>query len=317
MKTYKKILIGAIALSLMSFTIVNDVISQLGLSQKFAQEHILKNLVGDFRNQPIDEDAYKDDGSVRFQLKSFKLPKMSNLTSIDKKTVTQELCQYVKNYVNSQEFIVEYEKLRERAKPTSEPYRMSASEIQQMEQAIVEAEKAMKQAAAYMTAEQKAEAKKSMDLQKKEIQNMKDPTPNKTNWEKMYPENPETMVKNRLNEYLNLVSTVDFNAQLTSSGKYKKFTKPEYESKSLKWKAIYRAGKDANSVATTFAKEWLKGDIISDQKVSLNASKNENYSSNSAQNSDENSSTKEKTTVEKLKEKKNNVLGKMKGKLGL
>ena len=106
-----------------SYTVINDVISQLGLSQKFAQEHILKNLVGDFRNQPIDEDAYKDDGSVRFQLKSFKLPKMSNLTSIDKKTVTQELCQYVKNYVNSQEFIDEYRKLRERAKPTSEPYR--------------------------------------------------------------------------------------------------------------------------------------------------------------------------------------------------
>ena len=60
MKTYKTILIGAIAFSLMSFIIINDVISQLGLSQKFAQEHILKNLVGDFQNQPIDEDFYKD-----------------------------------------------------------------------------------------------------------------------------------------------------------------------------------------------------------------------------------------------------------------
>ena len=317
MKTYKTILIGAIAFTVMSFTIINDVITQLGLSQKFAQEHIIKNLIGDFRNQPIDEESYKDDGSVRFQLISFKLPKMSNLTSIDKKTVTLELCQYVKNYVNSQEFIDEYQKLRERAKPTSEPYRMSASEIQQMEQAISEAEKAMKQAASYMSAEQKAEAKESMDLQKKEIQNMKDPTPNKTKWEKMYPENTETMIKNRLNEYLNLVSTVDFNAQLTNSGKYKKFAKPEYENKSLKWKAIYRAGKEANSVATNFAKEWLKGDIISDQKVRLNSSKNENFSSNSTGNSGETSPTKEKTTVEKLNGKKNNVLGKMKSRLGL
>ena len=317
MKNFKTILIGTIVFTLISFTNFNDVISQLGLSQKFAQEHILKNLVGDFRNQQIDEDTYKDDGSVRSQLKSFKIPQMSNVTSIDKKAVTQELCRYLKNYINSKEFIDEYQKLRERAKPSSEPYRMSASEIQQMEKAISEAEKAMKQAAAYMTAEQKAEAKKSLDLQKKEIQNMKDPTPNKTHWEKMYPENPEVLVKNRLNEYLNLVSTVDFNAQLTTSGKYKKFVKPEYENKSLKWKAIYRAGKEANSVATAFAKEWLKGDIISDEKMSLNSSKNESTEVNSTQKSAENPSTKEKSTVEKLTEKKNSVLGKMKGKFGL
>ena len=42
MKTYKTILIGAVAFTLMSFTIINDVISQLGLSQKFAQEHIFE-----------------------------------------------------------------------------------------------------------------------------------------------------------------------------------------------------------------------------------------------------------------------------------
>ena len=156
------------------------------------------------------------------------------------------------------------------------------------------------------------------DFRLEEFQEMKNnPTPNKTLWEKVYPEDPELMVKNRLNEYLALSKTVNFDAELKQVGSKKKFVNPQYENKSLKWKAIYRAGKDANSVATTFAKEWLKGDIISDQKVSLNASKNENYSSNSAQNSDENSSTKEKTTVEKLKEKKNNVLGKMKGKLGL
>lgn len=311
----KIITIVSIAFALMSFAIINDIISQLGLSQKFAQEHILKNLVGDFSNQPIEESTYKDDGSVRFQLKSFVIPKLSNVSAIDKKQATAELCIYVKNYVNSQEFVDEYQKLRAKSKPTSEPYRMSKEEIQMMEQAITESEKAMKSSAAYMSATQKAEMKKSLDLQKKEIQNMKDPAPNKTHWEKTYPADPEIMVKNQLNEYLKLVATVDFNAQLTFNGKYKKFVKPEYENKSLKWKAIYRAGKEVNAITTAFVKEWLKGDIISDEKVVLKPSL-ENQSS-TQNNETETSPSKSKNLGDKLKQEKKNILDKVKGKIKL
>jgi hypothetical protein len=70
-------------------------------------------------------------------------------------------------------------------------------------------------------------------------------------------------VKTRLNEYLELHATVDFNARLTGTGSNQKFVNPAYEKKSLKWKAIYRAGKDVNDVAAAFAKDWLKGDVIS------------------------------------------------------
>ncbi len=318
MKTHVKIFSGILAFALLSFTIINDVINQIGLKHKTAQEYIIKNFIGDFVNQTIEESSYSDDGSVRFQMKHFSIPKISNnLASLDQKAATLELCQYVKNYVNSQEFINEYQKLREQTKPTSEPYRMSAEEIRSMEQAILQAEKAMKSASAHMTVQQKSEATKSLNNQKKEIELMKDPTPNKTYWEKTYPQNPETMVKNRLNDYLSLVKTVDFEAKLVTNGKYKKFVNPEYEAKSLKWKAIYRAGKENNAVVTAFINQWLKGDIISDEKVELIFDEKD-YFNNDSKSSDSTTSTKEPEKVlDKLKQKKNNLLNKVKGKTKL
>ena len=75
----------------------------------------------------------------------------------------------------------------------------------------------------------------------------------------MYPEDPSVAVKARLNEYLHILATVDFSAKLAGTNKRNmKFVNPEYEQKSLKWKAIYRAGKDVNDVASSFAREWLK-----------------------------------------------------------
>ncbi|MHB1196618.1 MAG: hypothetical protein ACYC0A_07235 [Lutibacter sp.] len=97
----------------------------------------------------------------------------------------------------------------------------------------------------------------------------KKPFPNKEFWEKIYPADPAVMVKERLQEYLKLVATVDFNAQLTGSGKMKKFVNPAYEKKSLKWKAIFRAGKEVNDVVTAFVKEWMKGDIIAANKIKM------------------------------------------------
>ncbi len=314
MKTSIKFLSGIFAFLLVSFTILNNVIEQIGLTHKIAQEQIIKNFIGDFDNQAINEHSYKDDGSVRFQMKFFKIPRINNLASLDKKAATLELCQYVKNYVNSQEFIDEYQKLRERAKPTSEPYRMSANEIRTMEQAVSQAENAMKSATSHMTKEQKAEAKKALDNQKKAIEFMKDPTPNKTYWEKTYPQNPETMVKNRLNEYLSLVKTVDFEAKLVTNGKYKKFVNPEYEAKSLKWKAIYRAGKENNALVTSFINQWLKGDVISDEKVKLTSDTIKNLNKDS-KTIDSSTSTKESEKIlNNIKQKKNNLLNKVKEK---
>ena len=86
----------------------------------------------------------------------------------------------------------------------------------------------------------------------------KKPFPNKEIWEKTYPADPALLIKKRLQEYLTLAATVDFKATLTGSGKKQVFTNSAYEKKSLKWKAIYRVGKEVNDVVTAFVKEWMK-----------------------------------------------------------
>ncbi|MDO3642884.1 hypothetical protein [Mucilaginibacter sp. L3T2-6] len=68
------------------------------------------------------------------------------------------------------------------------------------------------------------------------------------------PGDPQALVRNRLKEFLEVSSTVDFNAQLTG----KTFTDPAYESKDQKWKMYYRAGKPVIEAARDEVKKWLQ-----------------------------------------------------------
>lgn len=92
-----------------------------------------------------------------------------------------------------------------------------------------------------------------------------DPTPKKTKWENQYPADPSQAVTIRLNEYLKMLGTVDFNAQLALPDKYKKklFVNKDYEKKSAEWKAVYRAGKEVNEAISAGVKEWLKTGVKS------------------------------------------------------
>ncbi len=59
-----------------------------------------------------------------------------------------------------------------------------------------------------------------------------------------------------------MLATVDFNAQLNVAERKRRFVNAAYEAKPLKWKAIYRAGKKVNEVASAFVKDWLKEGIM-------------------------------------------------------
>ena len=76
-------------------------------------------------------------------------------------------------------------------------------------------------------------------------------------WEKDFPADFNVKVKERLQKFLALSATVDFNAELKQVGNKKKFVNPAYESKSYDWKQIYRAGKDVIDPARMFAEKWL------------------------------------------------------------
>lgn len=79
-------------------------------------------------------------------------------------------------------------------------------------------------------------------------------------WEKKYPADPKAIAVLRLRGFLAESATVDYAAKTALSKEKKKqvFVNPDYESKSLQWKMMYRAGKPAVEAARAAAQDWLK-----------------------------------------------------------
>ena len=77
---------------------------------------------------------------------------------------------------------------------------------------------------------------------------------NKGNDDKKYPANPDELIKKRLQSFMEISATVDFDATLNGS----MFANPEYEKKSDQWKMCFRAGKAVIAAAREEVATWLK-----------------------------------------------------------
>lgn len=245
----------------------DGILARLGLKEQEARTFILRNMIGRFSTSPVDEGDLNLSDDIDDQVKGFQIPVVPLLASIvsgDKKTAAHDLCEYVKAYVNSPQFRADYQQAREAARPESE--QAVAEHYATMKEAVkgMEEQYAVLKAAKQVPEAALTEFEKTIAQMKVKLAAQEDPMPHKTRWDRLYPEDPAVMVRARLNEYLETLATVDFSAKLTgTSAKNLKFANPVYEKKSLKWKAIYRAGKDVNDVAAVFAREWLKGEITS------------------------------------------------------
>lgn len=265
--------IFAIAIAFSAFKIADDIITRLGMQQQNAQWYIIRNLVGRFDSGPMEQGM--EDGpanSVYKQLQSFRIPTAKLLPSIingDKAGAAKELCEYVKKYVNSIEFATEYAKLREAAMPLTDRG-MSLGDLKRNSEVFRLNIKNYPNDTKYV-----AEQQKQLEENEKKIAAMMEmankPFPGKDAWLKLYPADPAVIIKARLQEYLQIAATVDFTAKLTGTGKRQTFVNPAYEKKTLKWKAIYRAGKEVNDILIAFAKHWLKGEIIAKEKTSMSS----------------------------------------------
>jgi len=250
---------------LTGYRMADDIIAKLGLQTTVAQQYILSNIAGDFSNEPVSDQGETDDGSAYTQMKEFRFPYTKQLPAIiqgDKVSAARELCAYIKTYCASAEFIEMYQKKREAVKPVSEPWRPDAEQLKAQQESVDELGKQLAELRKnkQMPASALDMMEKSYKDAKKQLEDSRDPTPNKTLWEKKYPAEAKSALKNRLKEYLDIAATVDFGAQLTPPDKYgrKKFINPTYEKQTLKWKSIYRAGKDVNAAVTAFIQNWLK-----------------------------------------------------------
>ncbi|WP_421943149.1 hypothetical protein [Pedobacter sp.] len=304
----KHLTFGIISLMFLtvSWKVASEILENIGLQEKTAKDYILQNVVGDFTNKPVDaeqEDFGGAENTLDQQLKSFKVPRLSMLPQIiagDKAGITKDVCAYIKQYIESKDFAVAYANKREAAKPTTEPYRMDASAIASLKANLKDAEAGLgKMKSAKMPTSTLQQMEAGIASLKKTIAEQGDPTPNKTKWNKMYPVNPADAVKARLQEYITLANTVDFNAATTPSGRRKKFDNAAFEKKSLKWKAIYRAGKEVNGVATSFCKDWLNQGVKIGQYAMDNELTEKNINAPAAKSNDNESPKKEAPTVKK------------------
>ncbi|MFN8429345.1 MAG: hypothetical protein U0V04_05150 [Spirosomataceae bacterium] len=70
--------------------------------------------------------------------------------------------------------------------------------------------------------------------------------------------NPDVLLKEKLEEFLDHSANIDFSAKLKEQYGRKVFINPEMESKDSFWKLCFRAGKPAVEAARTIAREWLE-----------------------------------------------------------
>ncbi len=98
-----------------TFKTADGIIEKIGMQHSSAQYYIMGNFLGNFNNGDSDGDGNE------FQIPYAKM--LPSIISGDKVGAAGELCQYVKQYVNSEEFAEAYKKKRESAKPESEPWR--------------------------------------------------------------------------------------------------------------------------------------------------------------------------------------------------
>jgi hypothetical protein len=77
-------------------------------------------------------------------------------------------------------------------------------------------------------------------------------------WNENYPADHNQRIKKYLQKYLEMATTVDFDAALADKYGKKVFVKQEYERRHPDWKMIFRAGKEVYEVARPFTEQWIK-----------------------------------------------------------
>ncbi|MVM41965.1 hypothetical protein GO730_37075 [Spirosoma sp. HMF3257] len=65
------------------------------------------------------------------------------------------------------------------------------------------------------------------------------------------------LLKKRLQDFIALTETVDFEARLVPMGYKQEFANPLYQRKPAEWKFLYRLGKEPVTEARLFAQQWL------------------------------------------------------------
>jgi len=236
--------------------------SQLGITEKTGIENIRQSFLEGY-------------------LYSYGASAAKKIATGDRVAVAQDVLNYSKAYVNTPEFIKAYEQSRRSNMPVKPQPQKTKEQIQQeriaeLDKSISEGEKSMKSLPKDLIEPFKEVQQMLMD-QKKDYENpdsemlalmvegekythknaMDQYESQMSQWQKDFPADHRSMLKARLEKFLQLTADVDFNATLKEINHTKKFVNPVYENKPDEWKMAYRAGKPVVDAARTFARQWL------------------------------------------------------------
>jgi hypothetical protein len=207
-----------------------------------------------------------------------------NVATDDRAAVVNQLIAYAQKYYGSPEFKTSYKNSREKFKP-AEPQELpvpteeqvKAEERNRLEQQLKVAEGNLNSPNSKI----KNSAPHAIDNIKKQIQALDEPNnptikrrldnANRMNdairnkykadiqkFETRYPEDPQILLKKRLQEVLDITADVDYAAELKEGYQGKKvFVNPAYEKKPAEWKLAFRAGKPVTDAVRKAAQEWL------------------------------------------------------------
>jgi hypothetical protein len=249
---------------LFSFTanrFAEDFLQQLGITKVSADEKIANSILGGYLDQ-------------------YGLRNAKNIAAGNRSAITKDLLAYTKQYINSAAFQKGYNQLRESNKPKPDaiqsPEEMRTGMIDQYKKSITETEANMKKADASM----KNIFEPILVNLRQELKNAEDPNnkmlvqykknygemlksveaSNKqrlADWDAKYPANQLLFVKERLKQFMEETSNIDFTAQLIEKNGKKYFVNQAYEHKGNRWKLAYRAGKEVVEPARAIVQNWI------------------------------------------------------------
>jgi len=247
-----------------SFTtnrLADDFLKQLGIEKSKADQKITSSMLGGY-------------------IDLYGVSNATNIAAGNRKAVAVDLLKYVKHYVTTESYTQEYFRLKESNKPQTTkiqtPAEMKEQTIAIYKEGLVNAENLLKTA----DAANKAMYQKLVDDTKAQLKQAEDPN-NKMyvnyaknydemmkniaagekkaldDWEAQYPADQMQYVKMRLQQFMVETQDIDFNAELVQKNGKKYFVKPEYESKSNRWKMAFRAGSEVVTPAREFVQQWI------------------------------------------------------------
>jgi hypothetical protein len=200
------------------------------------------------------------------------------LPATDRGDVIRSLALCLQAYYQSDAFKTDYAKIRLERKPQPVTYEVTPE--QEVDQSIADSKKQMAEARKtllpMLPEANRAEVEqsyrdneKSLDdpvmrqyrltaVQTERAARQTEYEESVAKWQETYPEDPQPIILKRLEGFVALADSIDFNAQLTT-GKdgLKHFVNPEYEAKSGDWKWAFRTGRDGVAAAREVAANWL------------------------------------------------------------